>query len=441
MIRAVLTLPARLALAGLFALILALPARAIEIQQVTSPGGIKAWLVENHDIPFIALDIAFKGGASLDAPGKRGAINLMTATLEEGAGQMDSQQFAEAQESLAAQFGFDVGDDSLDISARMLTENRDKSVNLLRSALINPRFEQTAIDRVRAQVLSIIASDQTDPNAIAAKTMRKLAFGDHPYGSSLNGTVDSVKALTQEDMFDAKARVMSRDHMVVSVVGDITPAELGPMLDHLLGDLPAKGAAMPATITPDLTGGVTTVDFDSPQSVVIFAQKGIAMTDPDFFAAYVLNQILGAGGFSSRLMDEVREKRGLTYGIASYLVDKDLAKTWQGSFASANEKVAQAISVVKEQWAKAATGKVTDKELQDTKTYLTGAYPLRFDGNGTIAGIMTGMQLNGMPISYIDTRNDKVNAVTKADIARVAKRILDPSALRFVVVGRPSGLN
>jgi len=441
MIRAIFTLPARLALAGLFALILALPARAIEIQQVTSPGWIKAWLVENHDIPFIALDIAFKGGASLDAPDKRGAINLMTATLEEGAGQMDSQQFAEAQEALAAQFGFDVGDDSLEVSAQMLSENRDKSVNLLRAALITPRFEQTAIDRVRAQVLSIIASDKTDPNAIAAKTMRKLAFGDHPYGTSLNGTIDSVKALTQEDMFDAKARVMSRDHMVVSVVGDITPAELGPMLDHLLGDLPAKGAPMPAAITPNLTGGVTTVDFDSPQSVVMFAQKGIAMSDPDFFAAYVLNQILGAGGFSSRLMDEVREKRGLTYGIASYLVDKDLAKTWQGSFASANEKVAQAISVVKEQWAKAATGAVTDKELQDAKTYLTGAYPLRFDGNGTIAGIMTGMQLNGMPISYITTRNDQVNAVTKEDIARVAKRILDPSALRFVVVGRPSGLN
>ena len=441
MIRAIFTLPTRLVLAGLFALVLALPARAIEIQQVTSPGGIKAWLVENHDIPFTALDIAFRGGASLDAPGKRGEINLMTATLEEGAGTLDSQQFAAAQEALAAEFGFDVGDDTLEVSARMLTENRDKSVDLLRSALINPRFDQTAIDRVRQQVLSIIASDASDPNALAAETFRKLAYGDHPYGSSLNGTVESVKGLTQSDMFDAKARVMSRDHMVVSVVGDITPAELGPMLDTLLGDLPATGAAMPKPVTPDFKGTVTRVDFDSPQSVVIFGQKGIKMDDPDFFAAYVLNQIIGAGGFSSRLMDEVREKRGLTYGIASYLVDKDDAQTWQGSFASANEKVAEAISVVKDEWQKAATGTVSDKELADAKAYLTGAYPLRFDGNGTIAGIITGMQLNGMSPDYIKTRNDKVNAVTKADIARVAKRVLDPEELSFVIVGRPIGLN
>ena len=165
------------------------------------------------------------------------------------------------------------------------------------------------------------------------------------------------------------------------------------------------------------------------------------MDDPDFFAAYVLNQIIGAGGFSSRLMDEVREKRGLTYGIYSYLVPKDLAETWQGSFASANEKVAEAISVTREQWARAATGEVSDQELADAKTYLTGAYPLRFDGNGQIAGILTGMQLNGMPIDYINTRNDQVNAVTRADVARVAQRLLDAEALRFVVVGRPVGLN
>ncbi|OWY07758.1 peptidase M16 [Thioclava sp. F42-5] len=432
---------ARLVMASLFAFVLALPARAIDIQQVTSPGGIKAWLVENHDIPFTALDIAFRGGASLDAKGKRGAINLMTATLEEGAGEKNSQQFAEAEEALAAQFGFDVGDDSLDISARMLTENRDKSVDLLREALVNPRFDQSAIERVRQQVLAVIASSKQDPNDIAGEKFREITYGDHPYGSSLNGTTESVKGLTREDLFEAKDRVMTRDHMVVSAVGDITPEELGPMLDKLLGDLPAKGADMPPPADPSFKGGVTTVDFDSPQSVVMFGQKGIGLKDPDFFAAYVLNQILGAGGFSSRLMDEVREKRGLTYGITSYIVDKDLAKTWQGSFASANEKVAEAISVVKEQWKKAATGKVTDKELEDAKTYLTGAYPLRFDGNGTIAGILTGMQLNDMAPSYIDTRNDKVNAVTKEDIQRVAKRILNPDNLTFVVVGRPQGLN
>ncbi len=430
----------RLCLATMALLTLALPARAIDIQEVTSPGGLKAWLVEAHDIPFTALEIRFRGGASLDAPGKRGAINLMTATLEEGAGQMDAQAFAEAGESLAARFGFDVDDDTLSISARMLSENRDKAVDLLHEALANPRFDQVAIDRVRGQVLSIIASDAQEPNAIAGRTFRQLAYGDHPYGSSLNGTEESVKALTREDMFDAKARVMARDRVVISAVGDITPEELGLTLDRLLGDLPATGAGMPPRAELGLTGGVTVVDYDTPQSVVIFGQKGLAMDDPDFFAAYVLNQILGESGFSSRLMAEVREKRGLTYGIYTYLVPKDLVETWQGGFASANEKAAEAIEVTRAEWARMATGEVTDKELTDAKTYLTGAYPLRFDGNDSIANILVGMQLNGMPIDYVNTRNAKVEAVTKDDVARVAKRILNADDLRFVVVGRPVGL-
>ncbi|SOC18771.1 zinc protease [Rhodobacter sp. JA431] len=430
----------RLAALTLIACLLALPAQAIEIEEVTSPGGIHAWLVEAHDIPFTALEIRFRGGASLDAPGKRGAINLMTATLEEGSADLDSQGFAAAQEALAATFHFDVDDDALSVSARMLSENRAAAVSLLRGALVEPHFDQASVDRVRGQVLSIIASDAQDPNALAGEAFRKLAYGDHPYGSSLNGTTKSVQALTREDMFEAKSRVLAKDRLVVSAVGDITPEELGPLLDTLLGDLPETGAEMPPRAELGLSGGVTVVPFDTPQSVVIFGQEGIAMDDPDFFAAYVLNQILGAGGFSSRLMDEVREKRGLTYGIYTYLVPKDLAETWQGSFASANEKVAEAIEIVKAEWARAAAGAVSDKELSDAKTYLTGAYPLRFDGNGKIADILAGMQLSHMPVDYINTRNAQVEAVTAEDVARVAQRLLNAEALRFVVVGQPADL-
>ncbi|MCL7464135.1 pitrilysin family protein [Phaeovulum sp. NW3] len=432
----------RFVLATIAAITLALPARAaVDITPVTSPGGITAWLVENHDIPFTALEIRFRGGASLDAPGKRGAINLMTALLEEGAGDMDAQAFAEAAETLAARFGFDVGDDTLSISAQMLTENRDASVALLREALVNPRFDQTALDRVRGQVLSAIARAEKDPQSIAGDTFARLAYGDHPYGSSINGTADSVNALTREDMFDARARVMARDRLFVSAVGDISAEDLGVLLDRLLGDLPETGAPMPPRADLSLTGGITVVDHDSPQSVVIFGHQGLAMDDPDFFAAYILNEVLGAGGFSSRLMNEVREKRGLTYGIASYIVPKDLAETWQGSFASANEKVAEAIGVVRAEWARIVDEGVTAQELADAKTYLTGAYPLRFDGNGRIADILVGMQLSDLPIDYVNTRNAKVEAVTAEDVARVARRLLDAQALHFVVVGRPVGLN
>ena len=431
----------RLALAALTAFTFAMPARAeVAIQEITSPGGIGAWLVEEHSIPFTALEIRFRGGTSLDAPGKRGATLLMSALLEEGAGTLDSRGFAEAREALAADISFDAFDDGVSVSARFLTENRPEAAALLELALTDPRFDQDAIDRVRAQVASIIRSDAKDPGEIAGRTFDRLAFGDHPYGSSGNGTIDSIGTLTRDDLVAAKAAAMARDRVYVAAVGDIDPRELGALIDDLLGELPETGAPFPPHVDAALTGGITVVDFASPQSVVSFGQSGIKRDDPDFFAAYLLNQALGGSGFAARLMDEVREKRGLTYGVSTYLAPMDLAETWQGSFASANEKVAEAIEVIRAEWAKAAAEGLTQAELDAAKTYLTGSYPLRFDGNERIANILVGMQSEGLPASYVTDRNAYIEAVTLDDIKRVAARLMKPGDLRFVVVGRPVGL-
>ena len=433
MIRALFT-------AALLSLAAALPARAIDIQQVTSPGGIPAWLVEDHSIPFVALNIAFRGGASVDAPGKRGAVNLMTALLEEGAGERDATAYAEALESLGATTSFDAGDDAVTVSLRALTENRDEAADLLHDALTTPRFDADAVERVRAQVHSVIRSEATDPQSIAAKEMARRAWGDHPYGSSLNGTAESVAALTADDLRAAKDRVLARDRVIVSAAGDIDAAALGALIDRILGDLPAQATApLPPPAQLKLTGETTVIDWDSPQTVVSFAQAGLPMSDPDYFAAFVLDHILGGGGFSSRLMDEIREKRGLTYGVGTGLANKVLGETWQGGMATANDKTAEAVALVREVVGNIREG-VTDKELADAKTYLTGEYPLRFDGNGKIAGILTGMQLMGMPRDYVNTRNGMIEKVTAADVKRVADRLLDPAKLEFVLVGRPVGL-
>ncbi len=427
-------LPVMLALA-------ALPVRAaIEIKEVVSPGGITAWLVEDHAIPFTALEIRFRGGASVEAAEQRGVTNLMTALLEEGAGEMDARAFARARDGLAASFRYSVSDDALSVSAQFLTENRDAAVDLLRQSLIQPRFDDDAIERVRAQVLSGLRSDEKNPQNIASRRFDGLVYGDHPYGSSLDGTIDTVSALTRDDLVAAHAGAMARDRIHVSAVGDITEAELGALLDSLLGALPATGAALPGPAAPEFRGGVDVVDFPTPQSVVLFGQPGIGQEDPDFFAAFILDHIMGGGGFESRLMTEVREKRGLTYGVYTYLADRDLAQIWGGSVASANDRVAEAVEVIRAEWARMQQDGITQDELDNAKTYLTGAYPLRFDGNGTIANIIVGMQMRGLPIDYAATRNDQVNAVTLADANRVARTLLDPARLSFVVVGQPEGL-
>ncbi|MCY4301440.1 MAG: pitrilysin family protein [Aestuariivita sp.] len=412
----------------------------VDIKPVRSAGGIDAWLVEDHSIPFMALELRFRGGTTLDDEGTRGAVNLMTGLLDEGAGDLDSQSYARALEDLAASISFDASDDDVSVSARFLSENRKDVLDLLRLALIEPRFDQDAIERVRAQILSGLRSDATDPDVIAGNTFSKLAYGSHPYGSSGDGTLDSVSGINRDALVAVHRAALSRDRLYVGAVGDITADELGVLLDRLLSDLPKEGGPIPEPVEVLISGGVTVVPFDTPQSVVLFGHEGIDRDDPDFIAAFVMNHILGGGGFESRLMQEVREKRGLTYGVYSYLLPKDLAAVYLGSVASTNDRVAEAVDVIRDEWKKFAEAGATLEELEAAKTYLTGAYPLRFDGHGRIASIMTGMQMQGLALDYINVRNDLVNAVSLDDIRRVAKRVLDPERLHFVIVGQPDGL-
>lgn len=419
----------------------ALPAgAAVEIQEVTSRGGISAWLVEEHSIPFVALEIRFDGGSVLDAPGKRGAINLMSALLEEGAADLDSRSFSEAREELAASFSYRVYDDTMSISARFLSENSADAMALLKTSLMDPTFADADIERVRGQVLSGIRSDATDPSSIASEAFNAMVWGDHAYATDRSGTEQSVTALTRDDMFAAHKAVFTRDRLYVSAVGDITTQELAELMDELLGDIPVGGAPLAEHADFLMTGGTTVIPFQSPQSVALFGHQGITRDDPDYIPAYVLNEVFGGNGLDSRLMVEVREKRGLTYGIGTFLVPMDYGELIMGQVRSDNSKMAESIEVIKAEWAKVADAAITQEELDEAKTYLTGAYALRFDGNAPIARIMVGMQMTGLSSEYISTRNDLVDAVTIEDIRRVAKRIYQPENLRFVVVGEPEGV-
>jgi len=430
----------------LFALITAvmfaaIPARAeLDITEVTSKGGITAWLVNEPSIPIISVSIAFKGASSTDPMDKLGATYLMTGLLEEGSGDMDATAFKRAAEDLATSFSFDSSRERISISAEFLSETRDDSIALLKTALTQPAFNDVAFERTKAQVLSIIASNATDPQEIASQEFAALAFEGHAYANPYRGTVETVQTLTQDDMREAHARTMTKDRLFVSVVGDITADELSVVLDELFSDLPEKGAPLPPPVTFQATGGITVVDLDTPQSTAVWGHQGIGQDDPDFFPAFVMNRILGGGSFTSRLTEEVREKRGLTYGVGSYLAGYDNADYVGGSVASGNERVGDAIKIIKEEWAKMANEGVTDEELEAAIKFMTGSYPLRFDGNSQIASIMTYSQTNDFPIDYPKNRNSYVEAVTKEDIARVAKRLLKSEDMRFVVVGRPVGV-
>lgn len=427
--------------AYLAAALIALPAlAAAPVQRVVSPGGIEAWLVEEDSIPIISIEMQFPGGARLDPEGKEGLAEFFAGLLEEGAGDLDAVAFAEAADDIAARYGFGAGRETVSVSALMLAENREASVDLLRLALTEPRFDEEPMRRVRGQILSSIRSSETDPNSIASRAWFAAAFPGDSYGRPSSGEIATVEAITADDLKAARPRLLDTGGAFIGVVGAISAEELGPLLDRLLGDLPHGDAPKPEMTPVMAKPGVTVTDIDVPQSVAVFGHEGILRDDPDFIPAYVMNYILGGGGFSSRLTEEVREKRGLSYSVYSYLMPLDRAGLILGGLASSNATMAEALDLIRAEWRRMAEEGVTEEELAKAKQYLTGSYALRFDSNAKIAQMLVGLQAAGLPHDYPEKRNALVEAVTREDIARVARRMLKADDLSISVAGRPEGL-
>ncbi|GAB3450937.1 M16 family metallopeptidase [Insolitispirillum peregrinum] len=430
---------------GAAALVLTLgalsPAWAIDARKVVSPGGIEAWLVEDHSIPVLSLSVGFKGGSSLDPVGKEGLATMVAGLLDEGAADLDSQAFRSRLEQKAIDLSFSADKDSFSGSLRTTSDTRDEAFTLFRQAMTEPRFDDEPVERVRDQILTSLTFAQDDPQTIAGEAWDKAAFGDHPYSRPEQGTPASIKALSRDDLRSFTALQLVRSQMKIGVAGDITPAQLATLLDSTFGTLPATG---PATVSvPDVApknAGLTVIERDIPQAVAVFGGPGLKREDPDFFAAYVANYILGSGGFSSRLMNEVREKRGLAYSVYNYLYPLDHSALSIGGVATNNARMKDSLDLIKAEMARMAKSGPTQKELDDARTYLVGAYPLRFTSTGAVASTLTALQMQGYPIEHLYKRNDYIKAVTLADAKRAAARLYNPDALTIVVVGKPAGL-
>ena len=428
------------ALALAFAALGTPQARAVPIERIVSPGGIEAWIVRDATVPLVAMEFAFRGGASQDPADKSGVAHMVAHMLDEGAGDLDDKAFSARMESRAIQINFAASRDYFRGTLRTLKDNRGEAFDLLRLALASARFDAAPIERVRAQMLSGLRSETTNPNQIASQRWWATAFPAHPYGRKVNGTLESVPRIGADDMRAYVGRVFARDNLKVAIVGDIEAADAAAMLDRVFGGLPAKAQLQPvAAARPQGIGRRIVVDLDVPQAVVIFGGQGIARSDPDFIAAYIVNYILGGGSFNSRLYREVREKRGLAYSVSDSLVWLRHAALFVGSTAVRSDRAAEALTVIEEEIRRLAAEGPTDDELAKAKSYLKGSYALGLDTSTKIASALTQIQLDDLGIDYINRRDALLDAVTLADARRVAKRLLD-GGLLVTVVGRPQGL-
>lgn len=419
-------------------------ASSIDIQRLVTPAGIEIWFVEEHSIPVIAVEAAFRGaGARNDPQGKEGLAYLTSGLLDEGAGDLDSASFQEKLEDLALRFSFSADKDNFSAHLYSLSANRDEAFRLLGLALQKPRFDEEPLDRVRTQVLVGIERGLSDPDTLASLLWWKTMLPDHAYGRRTTGTSASVKAINRDDLAGFASGALARDNLVVAVVGDVRPPELMKLVDGAFAGLPAKAVLNDVdevAASPAAQGQTLLLSKPVPQSVALFGQMGIKRDDPDFIPAFVMNYIVGGGGFSARLTEEVREKRGLAYSVYSALYPLNRAGFLYGEVSTENSRLGQSLSLIKGEFARLVKEGVSEEELNDAKTYLTGSYPLRFDSDSDIAAQLLAIQLDRLGIDYVDKRNGLIMAVTKEDILRVAKRLIDPDAFVTVIVGAPQGL-
>jgi zinc protease len=415
---------------------LAAPALAITVKEVKSPGGLTAYLAEDHTTPIIAITFGFKGGSALDPAAKLGLSGFMTSLLDEGAGNLDSFAFQSALEDRAISLRFGEESDMIRGNLVTTTPNAAKALELMQLALTSPRFDAEPVERIRRQILVGIASRQENPGRIARKTLMEAVFPGHPYARENEGTAETIAAITVDDMRAWVKSRFARDRLLISASGDITPADLGKALDQLFGKLP-QTSGLDITLPPAVPakGQTIRVEKNLPQSVVYMAQKGLKRQDPDWYIASVNDYIFGSGSFASRLMDEVREKRGLAYGVSTSLQPYEHGALMFASVGTRADQADTSVSIIRDEWIKMRDAGPTQEELDSAKQYLTGAWPLRFTSTGSIAEILLAVQKDNLGLDFLDRRNSLIEKVTLEDARRVAKTLYDPDGLTVVIVG------
>ena len=428
-------------LAAVLALMPVAGAQAIDIKEVTTPLGIKAWLVEDKSAPVVALSFSFAGGTASDPAGQLGVTSLMVALLTDGAGTLDAQAFRRRQEDAAASLSFGASLDRLSGTLRVLSANRDEGFELLRLALSQPRFDPDMVDQRRAQTIAGINQAEQRPQSVAGRTLMTTLFAGHPYANDPEGTREDLKTLSPALLKRRAATLLVRSGLIVSAVGDIGEGELARQLDRAFGSLVVGIVPpLPPEWKPPTKPRTVVVERPVPQSTALMALPGIAREDPDWYSAVVMNHVLGGGGQQSRLFNEVREKRGLAYGVSSGLRTYKRAALLVVSTASANERVADAIRIVRAEIARMRTEGVTEQELADAKTYLSGALALSLDSSGSVASLMHSLQVDGLSPDHLVRREALIAAVKLDSVRRVARRLLREETMTTVVVGKPVGV-
>lgn len=414
----------------------------VKVKDYTTPLGISGWHVETPDIPVLTISLCFRNaGDQNDPDDQHGLTEFLCGMLDEGAGSYNSVSFKALLLEKNVRLSVAQNSDSVFVTLRSTKSNINDLFEILTLILNQPRFDIEALERVREQILTSLQQSLHSENQIVSDTFNQQAFKGHPYGRSVKSEITGVKKVKKADLQQYMKDRFGRDQINVTSAGDISLVDLEKYIDKCLKNLPETAKpSLVKDIEPAYTGDITVVPMDIPQSVILFYQPGVSRKDPNFYTAYVLDKILGDGGFKSRLWDEVRENRGLAYGIDCDLRWVQHAYYMIGSTATSNENAGKVIEIIRAEWEKMKSTGATQEELDFVKERLTGAYPLGFSSTPKIVGLLNNYQQDNLGADFINKRNDLIRNVTLTEVNTLAKSLIQPDKLSFVIVGKPEGL-
>ncbi len=420
-------------------LCVAFPAQAeIKVRTARLGHGVEAWYVQNDAVPIVDVMLNFSGAGSVSDPeGKSGRASFTAAMLTEGAGEYGAQQFAEALDEKAISISVNANTDQLNIHIRCLREHSQRAGELVALMLKSPALAEADMARVKAQVNSLLSQLEEKPQYQANKLLNSRAFKDHPYANLPYGTVQSVAGLGAQDVRAYLSTYVNRGNIIVSAAGDVDAALLQNMLEPVVDVLAGNDAgAVAVTQTTPQGGGETLKEITNlPQTVISFVGPGIQRSDKRFYAAYLLNHIIGGGSLTSRLGMALRQKNGLAYGVDTDLDIRRGAAMFGGDLATRNATADEALAALKAELANIREHGVSNEECKDAKGYVLGHFPLQLDRTSAVSGILFTMQLYKLGEDYLTAREKYFGDVTCADVNAVAHELLAPEKMLFAIVG------
>ena len=409
-----------------------------KVSRFQGPGGMTVYHVESHANPLVMAELLVRGGASYDPKGRAGVASLVGWMFNEGGGDLDSEAFQERLEYYGISLSGSAGRDAMTVSLATLSTHLDLAWSMMMDALLQPRFAAADFDRAIAERIASLKKSKEKPDTLASLALAKAIYGDHPYGQPSKGDLTTIAAIKLEDLVLFHEQAFRLPNLVLAVTGDITLPRLKKLVATSFAKMnktPSPFQALPMALAknrPDQQH----IELDVPQTAIRLGGVSINRHDPDYYAMVVMNQILGGGGFTSRLTKEIREKRGLTYGVYSYFSPLAAQGPFVVGMKTKTASVLESLNLLRQELTRMVDEEVDRDELEDIKRYLTGSFPLNLDGLSKLSGIWGVIGFYQRGLDYLEKWPERIRAVSGKDIRRVARRILDSNRLHAVTVGR-----